>query len=433
MMPARGLFPGTRFTGSVQRRSRVMCLVLFVISVGTAGTQAAETAVAGLAEEILELAGSKVGLCVHLGCGRQETAALTAELAAASRMLVHGVAVDDASCDRARRAIGERKLWGQASAERLLLRPLPHLRDLANLVVMEDFDGLAEQGLTWDEVQRIVAPGGRICMKKDGRWTATVKARPPEMDDWTHPAHGPDGNRVSQDRLACLPVGLRWLDGVPLNLGETYADGRGWVVAGGRCFTLGPAVLENVAPAGFLKHRREEYLIARDAFNGLPLWQVNCETLCTGRMVSTYNFAPLAADGRRVYVYKKDRLVALAAESGQVVAQYPVRFPTERLLVVPGTVVSSEWESKEPAKDAGHGVEYAVHSVVKSAAGAVEAFDAADRQTEMVAAFAGPRNGRGRRRPVPAAAVGAIHRPSSRFSRSTWRLDASAGGSGLSN
>ena len=242
--------------GPIQRSSRLVCLALFVVSVGTVRAHAAETAVSGLAEEILELAGSKIGLCVHLGCGRQETAALTAELAAASRMLVHGVAVDDASCDRARRAISERKLWGQATAERLPLRPLPHLDNLANLVVIEDFEGLAQQGLTWDEVQRIVAPGGRVCLKKDGRWTATVKARPPEMDDWTHPAHGPDGNRVSQDRVACLPVGLRWLDGVPLNLGETYATARGWVVAGGRCFTLGPAVLENVAPAGFLKHQR---------------------------------------------------------------------------------------------------------------------------------------------------------------------------------
>ncbi len=378
MMPARSLFARTPYRGPIQRSSRLVCLALFVVSVGTVGAHAAETAVSGLAEEILELAGSKIGLCVHLDCGQQETAALTAELAAASRMLVHGVAVDDASCERARRAIDERKLWGQATAERLPLRPLPYLDNLANLVVIEDFDGLAQQGLTWDETQRIVAPGGQVCMKKDGRWTATVKARPPEMDDWTHPAHGPDGNRVSRDRVACLPVGLRWLDGVPLNLGETYATARGWVVAGGRCFTLGPAVLENVAPAGFLKHQREEYVIARDAFNGLPLWQVNCETLCTGRMVSTYNFAPLAADDRRVYAYKKDRLVALAAESGQVVVQYPVRFPTERLLVVQGTVVSAEWESKEPAKDAGHGVEYAVHSVVKTAAGAVEAFDAAD-------------------------------------------------------
>jgi ubiquinone/menaquinone biosynthesis C-methylase UbiE len=132
-----------------------------------------------LAAEILDVAGINVGLCVHLGCGRQETAALTAELAAASRMLVHGVAVDDASCDRARRAISERKQWGQATAERLPLRPLPHLDNLANLVVIEGFDGLAQQGLTWDEIQRIVAPGGQVCMKKDGRWTATVKPKFP--------------------------------------------------------------------------------------------------------------------------------------------------------------------------------------------------------------------------------------------------------------
>jgi len=62
---------------------------------------------ASQAEEILELAGSRVGLGVHLGCGRQEAAALTAELAAASRMLVHGLAVDDASLERTRQAIVE--------------------------------------------------------------------------------------------------------------------------------------------------------------------------------------------------------------------------------------------------------------------------------------------------------------------------------------
>lgn len=55
-----------------------------------------------------------------------------------------------------------------------------------------------------------------------------------------------------------------------------------------------------------------------------------------------------------------------------------MRFPTERLLVLQGVVVSSEWESKEVAKDAGHGVDYAAHSVVKTATGAVEAYDAED-------------------------------------------------------
>ncbi len=139
----------------------------------------------------MALAGRKVGLCIHLGCGREESAALTADLAAAGQLLVHGLAVDDASLDRARQAIVERGLMGRASAEKAPLNPLPYVRDLANLVVIEDFDALSRHGLAMAEMQRIVAPGGVICVKQAGRWTATRKARPSEMDDWTHPGMGP--------------------------------------------------------------------------------------------------------------------------------------------------------------------------------------------------------------------------------------------------
>jgi outer membrane protein assembly factor BamB len=149
-------------------------------------------------------------------------------------------------------------------------------------------------------------------------------------------------------------------------------------VAGGRCFTLGPAVLENVAAAGYLKGKREEYLLARDAFNGLPLWKVDCESLGTARMVSSYNVAPLASDGQRVYVCKKDRLVALDAASGQLAVQYPVKGRPERLLVLDGVLVSSAWEDREETRDAGHGVVYGAHWLSKSGEGAVEAFDARD-------------------------------------------------------
>ena len=66
MMPARSLFSRTPFRGPIQRSSRLVCLALLVVSVGTVRAHAAETAVSGLAEEILELTGSKIGLCVHL-------------------------------------------------------------------------------------------------------------------------------------------------------------------------------------------------------------------------------------------------------------------------------------------------------------------------------------------------------------------------------
>ena len=127
-------------------------------------------------------------------------------------MLVHGLAVDDNSLERARQAIVERGLLGQAQVERMPLHSLPYLRDLANLVVLEDLADLASRGLKWSDFERCVAPGGVTCVQRNGGCTATKEVRPADMDDWTRPAHGPDANRVSADRLIELPMEIRWVN-----------------------------------------------------------------------------------------------------------------------------------------------------------------------------------------------------------------------------
>ncbi|MBI5395846.1 MAG: PQQ-binding-like beta-propeller repeat protein [Verrucomicrobia bacterium] len=328
-----------------------------------------------LADEILASSGVKAGLCVHLGCGSHQNPALIANLAAASRLLVHGLALDDASLARARGVIDARGLSGRAMIEKVALPPLPHLNDLANLVVITDWEALAAQGLTMAEVERVTAPGGVICIVKDGRLTKTVKARPAGMDDWPQPAHGGDGNRVSRDKIVKFPVGLRWQDGVPLNF-NMWAACRGWVIAGGRCFTLGTTEPENLGPASFSKHRMEQYLTARDAFNGLPLWKVNCETTDDGRALNAFNPAALVTDGKRVYAFKKDKLVAFDAANGKAALSCDVKFPTVRLLLANGVLVASGWEKKELLTGFARGTIWAPW-VPKTGAGAVEAFDAA--------------------------------------------------------
>ena len=328
------------------------------------------------ADAILEADAAKAGLCIHLGCGSRNNPALTAELAARSRLLVHGLALDDASLERARKAIQSRGLEGRATVEKVALNPLPYLRDLANLVIIEDWDLLAAQGLTTAAVEYVVAPGGAICVHKAGRWTRSVKPRPPEMDDWPQPMHGADGNRVSADRVVKFPAGLRWQDGMPMNF-NMWAACRGWVIANGRCFTLSTTELENLAPVSFAKHKLEQYVTARDAFNGLPLWKLNCETLDNGQALNAFNSAPIVADDHRVYVYKKDRLVGLDAATGAVSISCPVKYQTVRLLLSQGVLVSSGWEAKEELKQFERGVIWAPWVNKTGAAGAIEAFDAA--------------------------------------------------------
>lgn len=325
-------------------------------------------------DEILQ-GSPKAGLCVHLGCGSEANPTLTADLARQSSFLVHGLALDDNSLARARKAIEAQNLLGRAVVEKVQISPLPYLPDLANLVVIENWKNLEAQGMSIGEVERITAPGGAICMFQDGKWTRTVKARPPEIDDWPQPEHGADGNRVSSDRIVRFPVGLRWQDGVPMNF-NLWAACRGWVIANGICFTLSTTELENIGPASFSKHKLEEYLTARDAFNGMPLWKVNCETTNDGKALNAFNTAPLVADNQRVYVYKKDRLAALDGRTGNLAQSYPVKNQSARLLLADGVLISSGWEGKAASKDfAGDGLW--APWVHKTPAGSVEAFSAA--------------------------------------------------------
>lgn len=314
-------------------------VVMFALASG--GQELRAESAADAARQILELAPRQTGLCVVLGSGREAAPGLVAELAAQSSLLVHGLTPDEAAVARARKEIETKDLLGRAAVEKLPLDPLPYVRDLANLVVIEDADGVKAE-----EIERITAPGGVICTREQGRWVKRVKPCPQELGRWTHPTHGADGNLVSEDQMIRFPVGLRWLDGVPMNF-NLWASCRGVVVADGRVFTLNTAELENLSPIAFLKHQEHEYLLARDAFNGLPLWKIDCETLNNGQALNLRNTAPIALDGQRVYVVQRNQVVAVDAATGAAVQSFSVQFPTVRLLVDQGTLVVSGWEGRQ--------------------------------------------------------------------------------------
>ncbi|MBM4039130.1 MAG: hypothetical protein FJ290_11520 [Planctomycetes bacterium] len=292
------------------------------------------------AKEIVQAAGVKAGLAFHLGCGRTEAPGLTAAFAEQG-LVVHGLALDNAAADRARKAIEAKGLAGRAMVEHLKVNTLPYLNDLANLVVVEDAAALLAAGIARVEMLRVLAPGGALCVLEGGKWTKTVKPRPKEMDDWTHPLHGPDGNMVSNDKVFRFPFGFRWIDGVPMNL-VRWAGVRGWVVAGGRCYTLSSTQLENLG-----LREKPHYLVARDAWNGLPLWKINCETTDDGSYLTWVNAGPLVADDTRVYAVKRDKLIAVDGATGQIVYTLPNKYAPNRILLADGLVVTACWEGRD--------------------------------------------------------------------------------------
>jgi len=357
-----------------------MCLssAAWLTVVGLLGTWAlASPAVAGdvgpeaaTARTIMDVAGVQGGLCLHLGCGRADSPGLTAALAEGSGMLVHGLALDDAALARARTAIEARAVAGPAMVEKLVAPPLPYLPDLAKLVVVEDMSSLAAAGISRDELLRVLAPDGSLCVQTGGKWSSTIKPRPQEMDEWTHPHHGPDENMVSSEKAISFPLDLRWMDGVPVNRGgwAACASCRAWVVAGGRCFTVNNDELGSQETA---------ILKARDAYSGFPLWKFDCEGVYGKTELDWRNVWPLVAGDRRLYTSRKNELLIMDAATGKIEVACPTRFQPRRLFLSNGVLVAACWEKMEVSKEKDGFESDGIRAVWwPSGAGSVETFDA---------------------------------------------------------
>jgi outer membrane protein assembly factor BamB len=324
------------------------------------------------AKKILELSGIHAGLCVHLGAGSAQFPELTAELAASGegRLLVHGLSLDDSALLVVRKSLVAQRVAGHAMVEKLSGKALPYLRDLADLIVVDDMQMLGKQGIAHEEILRVLSPGGVLCSREGSEWKKFIKPRPEGMGEWTHPQHGADGNAVSEDKVFRLPIGLRWIDGLPMNINR-WASCRGSVVAGGRLFTLSTNQVENLT-----QPQKLHYLSAQDAWNGLPLWKVNCETTDDGAFLSWVNTAPLATDGQCVYVAGKTNAIGLDAASGKVTATFTTKYAPARLVLIDSILIASSWQTKETSKADFDNMNLWAPWVAQSGAGAVEAFDA---------------------------------------------------------
>ncbi len=328
----------------------VGCLALLTVCamstspVAADDAQTAKDILTGGTPVPLSLTGA--GLCAHIGCGREGSAGLTAELAVGSRMLVHGICWDSAALARAQAVINEKKVVGQASVEKITGGTLPYVSHLCNLIVVEDMKALAAKGVGRDELMRVLAPNGILCVLENGSWTKTVRPRPEEMDDWTHPHHAADGNHVSKDRLLRFPMGLRWIGGIPKSI-NSFASVRGWVLANGRCYIVNSSLLDNFVPG---LQEKTHYLECRDAMNGLPLWKIPLETVETGGRIHWQNTSPLAADNRRVYAVGNGKALIVDGTTGKVEHTIETAYQAERMVLLDNTLVLSCWEKSESTK-----------------------------------------------------------------------------------
>ena len=153
------------------------------------------------ARDILDSAGIKGGLIVHVGCGDGK---LTAALRANDSFIVHGLDTDEKNVEAARKHIQSLGLYGKIAVAQWDGKRLPYIENFANVIVVSDGCRVAD-----DEIMRVLAPNGVALVggKK------TVKPRPKEIDEWTHYLHDPSNNAVAHDSVIDFLTRMQWIAG----------------------------------------------------------------------------------------------------------------------------------------------------------------------------------------------------------------------------
>jgi len=241
------------------------------------------------ANELIEMAGVKGGLVVQIGC---DDGTLAAELRANNRYIVHALDTEAAKVARARKTIQSRGVYGPVSVHVFNGVHLPYAENLVNLVVVRDAGfGMRDAGSeirdVGSEILRVLTPRGVAVVREKGNeaWLSRiphpvsrigdglavfVKPVPPEIDEWTHWLHGPDGNAVARDRVVGPPRRLQWM-ARPYwaRLHDAPSTTSAMVSSGGRVFCV-----SDEGPTGTYSGLEDKwFLVARDAFNGTLLWK----------------------------------------------------------------------------------------------------------------------------------------------------------------
>ena len=213
------------------------------------------------AAEILKATDVQGGLVIHINCGDGK---LTAALGEREGYLVNGLDTHPQAVKAATRHIISSGLCGKVTVERWQGTYLPYIDNVINLVVADNL-----MGVSMEEVMRVLCPSGVAYIKKKDKWITIRKARPNDIDEWTHFLHDASGNAVSQDKVVGPPRHMQWQAAPEWSRNHhNLASISSVVSAQGRLFYI-----VDEATSGSMLVPGKWSLTARDAFNGVLLWK----------------------------------------------------------------------------------------------------------------------------------------------------------------
>lgn len=256
--------------------------------------------------QALEQSRVKGGLCVIVGA---KDAALAEEMAAKQPFIVQCLMKDDAAVQGAREALLAKNHYGPVSVEALRTATLPYADGVVSVLHLAD-PALVSQA----ECLRVLRPFGELIVADAAGVKVITKPRLAGTDDWTHWRHGADRNPVSHDIVVDVPRRVHWLQP-----NDVMSERAHFITANGRVFIQDRGTLT-----------------ARDACNGLPLWQAKIKEGKEFDWEWSVKVAALAVSvGERVYVLADDnKFKALDAATGKPALVYDKAGVPSDVLVV---------------------------------------------------------------------------------------------------
>ncbi len=321
-------------------------LAALVLSAWAAGRATASEAAATV-NELRAAANFVGGFVVCVGCGDGaviealgRTGRPIEGLAgdATSTVQVHGLDTDADTVARVRARLVAAGLNGPVSVTRFDGIHLPYVDGMVNLLVVDEpFVGR----IAAVEIDRVLAPRGVALLRGAAGWTKRTKPWPAEIDEWTHYFHDASGNPVAHDTLVGPPESLQWV-GSPRwsRHHDRMASLTSMVSASGRLY-----MIQDEGSRVAIELPAKWRLLARDAFNGTPLWSVpipvwhdhmwplkSGPTQLTRRLVAVGDdvFATLGLHAP---------LVRLDGRTGRVLREYADTVTTEEVILDDGVLV----------------------------------------------------------------------------------------------
>ena len=272
------------------------------------------------------------------------------ELASKSPFLIHGLMSADTTLAQARGEIRQAGLQGKVSCDGYNGHDLPYVDSLVNIVICK-----ADCKVPTAELMRVIAPGGVLFVEESNQWKKTVKPAASGSDEWNQFLHGADNNGVSQDNVG-PPQRLRWHDGPEYGRSKALSPSfTNMVSAGGLIFTI-----EDHATTEDVNAPVEYQLVARDAFNGIQLWQTPVKQwgewqTNSIKSIPTQQQRLLAAIGNTVYAVLDfgGTVVAIEARTGKQQRVFSNTDHTMEFAIDGGVLYGVKGSAHHPPKSKG--------------------------------------------------------------------------------